>query len=129
MSNNIAVITQDDFEETIVPNQRVTMTIPNLAPMLVAKIPEKKMHQQGLWGRDVKPTHAIKVKGHTRKIAGKQNGNNKRAKAKAIKNKKKNGGNEHSAITNVQEDCKESKQLAHSLHIQEMQNLFNTFKK
>ena len=121
MSNNFAVITQDDFEEAILPNPRLTMAIPNLAPMLVAKIPEKKMHQQGLWGRVAKAPPAVKLKEYNRKRAEKSNGSNK--KAKTIKDKKKNG-----AIPNVQEDCKESKQLAHSLHIQELKNLFNSFK-
>ena len=87
------------------------------------------MHQEVLWGRVAKPapghdciqvqSHtcgSLKLKAHKQKITEKHNGNNK--KANTIKDKKKNGENEDSAIPNVQEDWKESKQLAHSLHIQ-----------
>ena len=93
MSSNIAVITQDEFEETLLPNLRMTIALPHLAPMLVAKITEKKMHQQGLWGRVAKPAPghdfiqvqrhtpgSLKVKAHNRKITEKYNGNNKKAK-------------------------------------------------
>ena len=138
MSSNIAVITQDEFEETILPNPRLTMALPHLGKMMVAKIPEKTMVQKGLWGRVPKTDAELevlevqshirgskKVKAHKRRTPGKSKGKNK--KAKKINYKKKNGEVENSAIPNAQEDCKESKQLAHSLHIQELQNLFNSF--
>ncbi len=51
MSSNIAVITQDEFEETVLPNPSLTMAHPHEGPMMVAKIPEKNLIQKGLWGR------------------------------------------------------------------------------
>ena len=138
MSSNIAVITQDEFEESIIPNPRLTMALPHLGQMMVAKIPEKKMVQKGLWGRvaitdtelDVLEVQSHicgsnKVKAHKQKIPDKSKGKSK--KAKKINYKKKNGEEENSVIPNEQEDCKESKQLAPSLHIQELKNLFNSF--
>jgi hypothetical protein len=141
MSNNIAVITQEEFEPEILPNPNLTMAIPHLANLTVAKLQEKKMHQGTLWGMDPplsltpEPTTykvdeykrgSSTVAGHYRKIGAKAKG--KRKKAKNIKSKKKAGKQEHCAFLEVPDDCKESVQLANSLHIQEMQDLFNSFK-
>ena len=67
MSSNIAVITQDEFEETVLPNPSLTMALPHEGPMLVAKVPKKKLIQKGLWGRVAKKepeTTTFEVKAH-----------------------------------------------------------------
>ena len=141
MSNNIAVITQEEFEPANLPNPNLTMAIPHLANLTVAKLPEKKMHQGTLWGMDPplsltpEPTTckvdeykrgSKTVSGYERKIAAKAKG--KMTKSKNIKSKNKGRKHEHCAFLEVPDDCKESVQLAHSLHIQEMQDLFDSFK-
>jgi hypothetical protein len=141
MSSNIAVITQDEFEETVLPNPSLTMAHPHEGPMMVAKIPEKKLIQKGLWGRVAKKkpktTTTIDVEAHTRgshqveahkrKVTTNSNGNKKNSKS--IKAKKGKGTTKHSVFPKVQNDCRESVQLARSLHIQELRDLVNRFKK
>ena len=140
-SNNIAVITQEEFETEILPNPNLTMAIPYLGKFSVAKLPEKKMYQGTLWGMPPLPpaskptTYKVDeykrgsktVSGYERQITAKAKG--KRTKTKSIKSKKKAGKSEHCVYLEVPDDCKESVQLAHTLHIQEMKNLFNSFKK
>jgi hypothetical protein len=54
-------------------------------------------------------------------VKAKPNGNKK--KSKTIKSKKKIGKPKHCAFPIVQDDCKESVQLTHSLHIQEQRDI------
>jgi hypothetical protein len=131
MYNNIPVITQEEFEQKAQLIPRLTMAPPSLAAALVPQLPEKKFIQKGLWGKQVE--HSTKVtkvkaywkgsklvKAHDRIIETKTKGNKK--KAKNTKCKKKTAP-KHSAFAKVPDDCKESVQLAHSLHIQELKNL------
>ena len=140
MSNNFAVITQDDYEETDIPNPRVTMALPNLAQMMVAKAPKKKMIQKGLWGRVARkesktttieiPNHncgSHQVGAHQRTVTNNSNG--KKKQDKVTKSKKKSGHAKHYAYPKTKDDCKESVQLAHSLYIKELRELVNSFKK
>jgi hypothetical protein len=130
------LITQDEFEENILPNPRLTMAIPYLAPLVIPlQVPKKKLNQIGLWGRAVVPAPEqdvviqvgahnrgdTKVEAHKRKITVKAKGNNKNTKV--TKSKKKTGKAKHSAFHNGKNDCKESVKLAKTLHIQELMNL------
>ena len=137
MSSNYAVITQDEFDETLIPNPRVTMAIPHVASMLGSdKIKKKKFTQEGLWGRVPKsttieiPSHkrgSSQVGAHLRKVTNNSNGSKK--KDKVNKSKNTSGKAKHQAYTKTKDDCKESVQLAHSLHIKELRELVNSFKK
>ena len=140
MSSNFAVITQDEFEETLIPNPRVTMALPHLAPMLVAKVSKKELIQKGLWGRVPRekpkkttieiPSHncgSHQVGAHQCTVTNNSNGNKK--KDKVIKSKKKSEKTKHHAYPKTKDDCKESVKLAHSLHIKELRDLVNSFKK
>ena len=129
------LITQDESEENLLPIPRLTMVLPFLAPVAIPlQIPERKVNQIGLWGRDVvsapKPglipvgAHFrgnTKVDAHFRKITVKSKGNNK--DTKATKSKMKIAKGKHSFFHNCQNDCKESVKLAKTLHIQELMNL------
>jgi hypothetical protein len=126
--NMPTLITQDEFEETILPNPRLTMALPYLAPMVIPlQVPKNKVIQIGLWGRAVVPAPGPppiqvgehtrggrKVEAHKRKVA---------VKSKATKSKKKTGKAKHSAFHNGQNDCKESVNLARTLYFQELRNL------
>jgi hypothetical protein len=141
MSNRIAVVNQTQIETEVLANPRLTMALPYLAPLLVPQIPEKKLIQKTLWGKvAVAPapeydlvqvqSHyrgSTKVQAHKRTITAKPHGNKK--KTKTNKSKQKTGQNKHSAFPKGPDDCKESVQLAYSLHIKEMKSLFNSFKK
>jgi hypothetical protein len=81
-------------------------------------------------------TKTIQVQGHNRgstqvhplrKINARAYGNKK--ETKDTKFKKKTGKPKHFAFHNGQDDCKESVQLAKTLHIQELRNLMNRNKK
>jgi hypothetical protein len=129
------LITQDEFEENLLPIPRPTMVLPLLVPLAVPfPIPKKKLNQIGLWGRDVvsapKPgviqigAHTrgnTKVDAHFRKITVKSKGNKK--DSKAPKSKMKTTKAKHSFFHNGQNDCKESVKLAKTLHIQELMNV------
>jgi hypothetical protein len=122
------LITQYEFEGNLVPNPRLTMALPDLAPMVIPlQVPKKKVNQIGLWGRAVVPAPGPppiqvgehnrggrKVEAHKRKAA---------VKPKATKSKKKTGKAKHSAFHNGQNDCKESVKLATSLEIQDLWDL------
>jgi hypothetical protein len=130
------LITQDEFEENLLPNPRVTMALPYLAPLVIPlQIPRKKLNQIGLWGRDVVPDPKpdfiqvgahnrgfTKIEAHKRKITVKAKRNNQDTN-KATKSKTKTGKAKHYAFHNGQNDCKESVKLAKTLHIQEVTNL------
>ena len=130
------LITQDEFEENILPNPRLTMALPHLAPMVIPlQVPKKSLNQIGLWGRAVVPAPGPppiqvgehnrggkKVEAHKRKVAVK-------SKATKSKSKKKTGKGKHSAFHNGQNDCKESVKLAKALEIQELRDLMNSCKK
>jgi hypothetical protein len=122
------LITQDEFEENNLPNPRLTMALPHLAPMVIPlQVPKKKVNQIGLWGRAVVPAPGPppiqvgehnrggkKVEAHKRKVA---------VKSKATKSKKKTGKEKPSAFHNGQNDCKESVKLATALQIQDLWDL------
>jgi hypothetical protein len=72
-------------------------------------------------------TKTIQVHPHLRKINAKAHGSKK--ETKATKSKKKTGKPKHSAFHNGQDDCKESVQLAKTLHIQELMNIMNRNRK
>jgi hypothetical protein len=139
MSYNSAVITQEDLEPTVLPNPNLTMALPSLATVLDPQIPKKKLLQMTMLGRVATPTpetRCIQVKGHnrsskevkshTRKIRAKPHGNKK--EAKTIKSKKKKGGPRLTAFPKLPDDCKESVELAKTLHIQELRDLVHKFK-
>jgi hypothetical protein len=67
MSNNIAGITQDEFEPNLLPNLNLTMAIPGLATLPVAQFPKKKWLQKTMSGKVAPPSHEtqnIQVQGH-----------------------------------------------------------------
>ena len=113
MYNNIPVITQDDFEQEAQPIPRPTMAPPSLVAAVIPKLPEKKLIQKGLWGKQIemaitKPTTKVtrvqtywkgskQVKSHDHIIEPKTNGNKKKA-SKNINSKKKNGQPKHSTF-------------------------------
>ena len=116
------------------------MAIPHLATMLVPKVIKKKFTQEGLWGRVPKekpktttieiPSHkrgSSQVGAHLRTVTNNTNGNKK--KDMVIKSKKSSEKAKHHAYPKTKDDCKESVQLAHSLHIKELRELVNSFKK
>ena len=133
------LITHNEFEPRLLLNPNLTMAIPAFATLPVAQIPKKKFKQLNMKDGVAPPspeTKTIKVQGHNRgstqvhshlcKIKAKAHGNKKESKKT---NSKKKGKPKHSAFAKVKDDCKESLQLAHSLHIEEMRNLMNSFKK
>ena len=50
MSNNIPVITQEEYEPKLLLNPKLAMALPYLAPILVSQFPEK-MLRMTLWGK------------------------------------------------------------------------------
>jgi hypothetical protein len=146
MPTLVAVITQEEVEPTLLPNPNLTMAIPSLAAVTIPKIPPKKLLQRTMMssgkmdptrmaaaGPKTKkiqvPGHyraSSKVRPHTRIV---KDADAKKKETKKPKSKKKNGKPNLSAFVKVKDDCKESLQLAHSLHIEEMRNLMNSFKK
>jgi hypothetical protein len=132
------LITQDEFEAALLLNCNLTMAIPAFATLPVAQIPKKKFKQKLTMKDGVAPpspkTKTIQVQGHNRgstqvhshlcRINAKAHGNKR--ETKATKSKKKTGKPKHSAFHNGQDDCKESVQLAKSLHIQKLRNLTNS---
>ena len=142
MPTNIAVITQDEFEPKLLPQANLTMAIPFLDPLFVPKLPKKKFLQIELWAKqDDAPApepHFILVLSHNRgssKVQGykyyttpsKSQGPQK--KYKVIKSKKKTGQFNHPGFSKAKDDCKETVQLAYSLHIQELRDLVKGSKK
>jgi hypothetical protein len=142
MPTNIAVITQDEFEPKLLPQANLTMAIPFLDPLFVPKLPKKKFLQMKLWAKqDDAPapdTHFIQVLSHNRgssKVPGykyyptpsKSQGPQK--KYKVIKSKKKTGQFNHPGFPKAKDECKETVQLAYSLHIQELRDLVKGSKK
>jgi hypothetical protein len=141
MSNNIAVITQDEFELSLLPNPNLTMAIPSLSTLPVAQFPKNKLLQMTMFGRVAPPSPEtrknIQVQGHNSsltqvyshlcKINGKPHGNKK--ESETTKSKKKTGKPKYSAFRNGQDDCKESVQLGKTLHLQELWDLMNNNKK
>jgi hypothetical protein len=139
MSNNIPVITQEEYEPKVLPKPKLTMALPNLAALSVPQLPKRKLLQMTLWGKVITPATepdfiqvqahnhgSVQVEAHRHKITAKANGNKKRVKT--IQSKKKTGQPKYSTFPKVPDDCKESVQLAHSLHFQEIKNLVNSFK-
>jgi hypothetical protein len=62
MSNNIEVITQEEFEPKTHHNPRLTMTLPYLAVTSIPKLAEKKLLQKGIFGKEAIGAHKIKNK-------------------------------------------------------------------
>jgi hypothetical protein len=135
MANYIAVITQEELEPQILPNANPTMAIPSLEPLLIPQFPKKKMLQKTLNGgvapaspktkKVAVPAHmrgTRNVKFHMRTVKVKPTGNKKESK-------KQKGKSKQSTNPWVKDDCKESVQLAKTLHIQELRDLVNSFKK
>ena len=139
MPTNIAVITQEENEHKHSPNANPTMALPFLAPTLIHKIQVKKqMTQRTLFGKLALPTHEnvpvndhycgnTYVPYHMRRVQIRPNGNKK--KSKNINTKKKAGKEKHGAFPKEADGCKESIQLACSLHIQELRDLVKGSKK
>jgi hypothetical protein len=129
------VITQEEFEHNLLPNANPTMAIPSLTTLKDPQFPKKKMTQRTLFGRVAPPSPKTiqvpagkdhfcgftKVHFHMCIVKVKPNGNKK--KSKTIKSKKKIGKPKHCAFPKVQDDCKESVHLTHSLYIQELRDL------
>jgi hypothetical protein len=65
-TNILAVITQEEFEPKLLPNNaNPTMALQFLAPLLVPQFPENKTTQRTLFGRAAPPTHeTVPVKDH-----------------------------------------------------------------
>jgi hypothetical protein len=134
MSNNITVITQEEFEpKELLPAVNLTMVIPHLATLSVPQFPKKKLLQMTMFGRVAPPSPETKntpVQGHNHsstqvqfhlcKIKANSHGNKK--DSKTIKSKKKIGKSKQSAFHKMQDDCKESVQLAKTLHIRDLAN-------
>jgi hypothetical protein len=120
------MITQDEFDQDLIPNPTVTMALPLLAPLLVPKIPEKKMLQKTLWGLFGPPKPTTKPKAKVIKV-GKHMRGTKQVKAHlreitGDKNKSKTKRANEMRMSKKKEDCKESVKLAKSLYIQEFEN-------
>jgi hypothetical protein len=145
MPTLVAVITQEEVEPTLLPNPNLTMAIPSLAAVTIPKIPKKKLLQRTMYFGKMNPPRmaapdpktkkievpghyrrSFKVRPHTRIV---KDAEGKKKETKSPKSKKKYGKPNLSAFQKVKDDCKESVQLAHSLHIEEMKNLMNSFKK
>jgi hypothetical protein len=135
MANYIAVITQEEFEPNLLPIANPTMAIPSLETLLVPQFPKNKMLQNTTNGgvapaspetkKIPVPAHkrgTSHVKFHLHTVKVKPNRNRKESK-------KKTGKPKHSAYPKVKDDCKESVQLANTLHIQELRDLVNSLKK
>ncbi len=137
-----AVITQEESEPKLLPNANPTPALPFLEPLFVPQFPKKKLLQMKLWAKqDDTPAPEpdfIQVPTHNRgfsKVQGykyyttpsKSHGNKK--KHKVLASKKKTGKAKHPGFPKVKDDCKETVQLAYSLHIQELRDLVKGSKK
>ena len=142
MPTNIAVITHEEFAPKLLSKANLTMAIPFLDTLFVPKLPKKNFHQMKLWAtQDDAPApepHFIQVLSHNRgssKVQGykyyttpsKSQGPQK--KCKVVKSKKKTGQFNHPGFPKAKDDCKETVQLAYSLHIQELRDLVKGSKK
>jgi hypothetical protein len=129
--NMATIITQDEFEPELLHNPNLTMAIPKFAAIPVAKIPTK-VFKQMIIRNDLKVAppvtkqKSIKVQGHNRgstKVKSHLRNNSKMTKTKM---KGRQGSSDYAK---VKDDCKESVELAHTLHSQYIKDLFNSFKK
>ena len=117
-------------------NDNPTMALPFLETFLVPQqIPEKKVIKKTLmgFGKKFGPTHELRpvnghvcgettfVTTHMHKMKIRKQGDKKESKNN--NSKKKTGKAKHGAFPKVQNDYKESVQLAHSLNIQELRDL------
>jgi hypothetical protein len=120
LSNNIPVITQEEFETKLLPQPKLAMALPLLASSLsVTSVqhPPKKLLQMTLVSSKFRATNAkLLVPNPIPKN-----------RFKTIKSKKKTGPKMSANPNKVPNDCKDSVQLAHYLHVQELKNLFNSY--
>jgi cell division septation protein DedD len=140
MPTMIAVITQEESEQKLLPPANLTMALPFSGTVLVPQTSQKKFVQKTLWAKnDDAPAPepdfiqvarhnrgSSSVRDHRRYTApSKFHGNKK--KDKAIKSKKKTGQAKLSWLLKAKADCPETLQLANTLHIEYMQGLVNSF--
>ena len=131
-----AVITQEESEPKLLHNFNPTMALQFMDPLLVPKLPKKKLLQMKLWAKPADPpapepdfiqvlTHnrgSSKVQGYKYYSTPSKTHDNKK-KHKVINSKKKTGQAKHPGFPKAKDDCKETVQLAYSLHIQELRDL------
>jgi hypothetical protein len=65
MSNNIAVITQEEIEPEIERDLTLTMALPGLAPASIPKSSKKKLHQKEIFEKK-EGLEGVKVQAHMR---------------------------------------------------------------
>jgi hypothetical protein len=137
MSNNLAVITQDEFEPNILPNSNLTMAS---LPMITKK---KFVQRAFYFGKRTHPKMAAPTKatrkirvpqhkrgcsqisGHTRTVKDQKDGNKKEGKSRKIQKKKPDAKKNAFA----KEDCKESVRLAKQIDIEQRWEYVKKFKK
>ena len=133
MPTMIHVITQDEFDQTILPISNLTMAI-------LPQVPKKKYVQRDFYfekltqPRMAKPTKEItrkmqvpehirgstRIKAHTR-IVKRPSGGKKR-EIKTNNSKKKTGQAKHGAFAKIEIDCKHKKdaQYAHIVYLKQL---------
>ena len=139
MPTMVAVITQDDSEPEVVPNANPNMALTLFKPFIVPKVPKKKLLQMTLWAKKedapAPDPDFIKVAGHKRASSNVRNHKRYTAssksggiteKGKATKSKKKPGLAKHTGYLKAKDDCKETLQLAYTLHIQYLKDLVHS---
>jgi hypothetical protein len=122
MSNNIAVITQEEIEPEIERDLTLTMALPGLAPASIPKSSKKKLHQKEIFEKK-EGLEGVKVQAHMRgsKIVHayeqKLTTNNKKDKRMKPKKKAATKQPKHAANPKVRADCKKSVKLARHLDL------------
>ena len=135
----ITVITQEDSEPKVLTVAPTTMALPVLNHLFVPQFPKKKLLQMKLWAVDDAPApelEFIQVPSHIRgsssvrdhrRYANHAKSHGKKKNEKTIKSKRKTGEAKHPGFPKAKADCKETVQLAFSLHIEYLQDLVNSF--
>jgi len=135
----IAVIIREESEPKLLPNANPTMALPFLAPFLVPQVHKKKLLQMKLWAKDDSPAPELNfiqvpshirgsssVRDHRRYTTPAKSYRGKK-KDKAFTPKKKTGQAKYFGFLKAKADCKETVQLATSLHIEYLKDLVNSF--
>ena len=140
MPTMVAVITQEDSEPEVVPNANPTMALPLLNPVVIHQVPKKKLFQMTLFAKKndepAPDPDFIEVAGHKRGSSSvcnhrryttsvKSRGTNETGK-KTTKSKKRPGPAKHTGYLKDKDDCKETLQLAYTLHIQFLKDLVHS---